>query len=301
MPAGRRILPQSISTDPRFSRVSLKAKVLYPLLWVNGDDQGRLSGDPDKIKLAVCASVPEITSAEIPELIENLHNENLIISYNTSRRAAIQIVDWWEAQRPQWAWPSEYSPPQGWKDHLRYKKGKEEVITINWPPSGEQSGESPGESPGEHSGERDNETPATDCPEKSQVNSQVNSQVHYGNHKLKRKLKAQPQTQTSLRASEARAQHTPLKLDYYDRLDKARDKPQKVKKVLISFLQAELRQGDNNELYPQVGKMLKMIGSPFQLMSVMLSVRDRDQWEPLSDVMSFLWSMVNDKALVVHK
>ena len=144
MPAGRRILPQSLSTDPRFARLSLKAKVLYPLLWVNADDQGRLSANPDKTKLAVCASVPEITSSEIPDLIQEMdqEHERLIIYYTTSKTPAIQIVDWWEVQRPQWAWPSDYEAPLGWTDHLRYKRGPKQVLTQNWPPgSGEGSGE----------------------------------------------------------------------------------------------------------------------------------------------------------------
>ena len=147
MPAGRRILPQSMSTDPRYSRVSLKAKVLYPLLWVNADDQGRLSGDPGKLKLAVCPSVPEITSAEIPALIEEMHREHLIIAYPSRNGLAIQIVDWWLIQRPQWAWPSDYEAPMGWTDHLRYKRGRKEEVKVNWPPdSGDNSPENSPES-----------------------------------------------------------------------------------------------------------------------------------------------------------
>ena len=37
----------------------------------------------------------------------------------------------------QWAWPSEYPAPNGWKDHLRYKKDTKTVVTENWPVSGE--------------------------------------------------------------------------------------------------------------------------------------------------------------------
>jgi len=150
MPAGRRILPQSLSTDPRYARLSLKAKVLYPLLWVNADDQGRLSADPEKVKLAVCASVPEISSEDIPDLIQEMHQSRspgqphgLVVYYHTNQKnPVIQIADWWQVERPQWAWPSEYAPPPGWIDHLRYKRGREEVVKVNWPPdSGEHSPE----------------------------------------------------------------------------------------------------------------------------------------------------------------
>jgi len=142
MPAGRRILPQSLSIDPRYARLSLKAKVLYPLLWVNADDQGRLSGNPDKLKLQVCASVPEITSEDIPALIEEMaraknpgDRHGLIIYYNITTAAAIQITDWWDVQRPQWAYPSAYEAPPGWQDRLRYKERPTgPVIKENWEP-----------------------------------------------------------------------------------------------------------------------------------------------------------------------
>lgn len=148
MPAGRRILPQSMSTDPRYSRISLKAKVLYPLLWVNADDQGRLSGDPDKIKLAVCPSVSEIASGDIPDLIDEMDREGLIKYYKTKNSPAIQIRDWWLVERPQWAWPSDYDPPPGWTDHLRYKRGRDVQVKVNWPPdSGECSPENGGAGP----------------------------------------------------------------------------------------------------------------------------------------------------------
>ena len=141
MPAGRRILPQSLSTDPRFARLSLKAKVLYLLLWVNADDQGRLSANPEKTKLAVCPSVPEISADEIPELILEMDHQGMVLQY-TANGPAVQIIDWWQVQRPQWAWPSEYEPPPGWIDHLRYKSGLKKVLTQSWPPgSGENSGE----------------------------------------------------------------------------------------------------------------------------------------------------------------
>ncbi|GAI54088.1 unnamed protein product, partial [marine sediment metagenome] len=88
----------------------------------------------------------------------------------TSQSVTIQMLDWWHVQRLQWAWPSRYPPPQGWEDKLRYKRGTKEVVTQNWPISGERSGEddmvaqvngeeSSGESPGERPGEPSGETP----------------------------------------------------------------------------------------------------------------------------------------------
>ena len=141
-----RMLPQSLSTDPRMGRLSLKAALLFPLMWVNADDQGRLSGDPDEIKYAVCPNIDHISKGDIPELIKELQAQGLIKAYSTSKATAVQMLDWWEEQRLQWAWPSRYPPPDGWIDRLRYKPTPKEIVTENWlPPS--QLGSLPPEAP----------------------------------------------------------------------------------------------------------------------------------------------------------
>ena len=127
-----RILPQSLSTDPRYGRLSLKAQVLYPLLWINCDDQGRLSGDPDEIKYAACPSVKEITTEEIPTLLQQMGTVGMIKAYSTSKTEAIQMLDWWDVQKLQWAYPSEYTPPEGWTDRLRFHRTPKEIVTENW-------------------------------------------------------------------------------------------------------------------------------------------------------------------------
>ena len=131
-----RIVPQSRSTDPRMGRVSLKAATLYDRMWINSDDQGRLSGDPDEIKYTACPNLPDISKGDIPDLLKELEAQGLLKVFSTSRHTAIQMLDWWEEQKLQWAYPSPYPPPPGWTDHLRYHPTPKEIITENWPPSG---------------------------------------------------------------------------------------------------------------------------------------------------------------------
>lgn len=138
-----RIFPQSYSTDRRYGRLSLKSCALFPLMWANGDDQGRLCGDPDEIKYAVCPNIDHITKADIPELLKDLQQNSLIKVYETSKSTAIQMLDWWDVQRLQWAWPSEYEPPDGWQDRLRYKPTPKEIVTENWLPPGQLAGAPP--------------------------------------------------------------------------------------------------------------------------------------------------------------
>jgi len=110
-------------------------------MWVNCDDQGRLTGDPDEIKYATCPNIDYITKGDIPELLKELQTQELIKVYLTSKVNAIQMLDWWEVQRLQWAYPSQYPPPEGWTDHLRYHPTPKEIITENWPPAGQLANE----------------------------------------------------------------------------------------------------------------------------------------------------------------
>ena len=136
-----RMVPQSLSTDPRYGRLSLKAQVLYPLMWINCDDQGRLSGDPDEIKYSACPSVREITADDIPALLQEMETRSMIKVYTTSKTKAIQMLDWWEVQKLQWAYPSGYPPPEGWQDRLRYHPTPKKIITENWPPPSQVTSE----------------------------------------------------------------------------------------------------------------------------------------------------------------
>lgn len=156
-----RIVPQSLSTDPRMGRVSLKAALLFPLMWINCDDQGRISGDPDEIKYATCPNIDDISKTGIPDLLKELEEQGFLKVYTTSKTKAIQMLDWWEEQRLQWAYPSRYSPAAGWIDHLRYHPTPKEIITENWPPSGQLASELlPSELPSDLPSELPSELPS---------------------------------------------------------------------------------------------------------------------------------------------
>jgi len=110
-------------------------------MWVNSDDQGRLTGDPEEIKYATCPNIDHITKTDIPQLLEELDKNLLIKVYNTSITEAVQMLDWWEVQKLQWAYPSAYPPPEGWQDRLRYHASPTQIVTGNWPPSSQPASE----------------------------------------------------------------------------------------------------------------------------------------------------------------
>lgn len=130
-----RILPRSLSRSRAYAGLSTHAKVLYPLLMTNGDDQGRLSGDSHQLKWEVCPNVEEITIEAIPQLLLEMASQGLTQTYEDRGQRVVQLLTWWEAQAAmQWAYPSDFCPAEGWNDRLRFRRGGK-VITINWPGS----------------------------------------------------------------------------------------------------------------------------------------------------------------------
>ena len=172
-----RVFPQSYSTDRRYGRLSLKACALFPLMWANADDQGRLCGDPEEVKYAACPNIDHITKADTPQILVELEQNQLIKVYDTSKSRVIQLLDWWDVHRPQWAWPSDYQPPEGWQDHLRFKKGTREVVTQNWFSGESQSGSqvNPENLSGE--GEKATQAKPEDGSGETQNRIQVNTMV----------------------------------------------------------------------------------------------------------------------------
>lgn len=103
-----------------FGRLSLKAKVLWPMLLASSDDQGRGLAESDAIKWYVCPNVAEIAIDDIAPLLGEMEKQEMITVYGTSRGLAYQIVRWWEYQDLQWARPSKYDAPENWTDRIRY-------------------------------------------------------------------------------------------------------------------------------------------------------------------------------------
>jgi len=132
-----------------FGRLPLLAKVLWPMLLAASDDQGRGLAEPDVIKWTVCPNVQEITTENIPQLLQAMVEQGMIEDYQDSRgRRLYQVVRWWEYQRLQWAKPSQYEAPPGWRDRIRYRDttGYHEE---NWGASGNGAGEEAGEGVGD--------------------------------------------------------------------------------------------------------------------------------------------------------
>lgn len=118
-----------------FGRLSLKAKVLWPMLVVASDDQGRGLAEPDAIKWSVCPNVAEIVLDDIDGLLQEFVEQDMIALYKSERGRVYQMIRWWEYQQLQWARPSKYPPPDGWTDRLRYSD-RGDYHTESWDTDG---------------------------------------------------------------------------------------------------------------------------------------------------------------------
>jgi len=118
-----------------YGRLSLKAKVLWPMLVAASDDQGRGLAEADAIKWYVCPNVPEICLDDIGALLQEMTGQGMIIVYDTDRGQVYQMVRWWEYQQLQWARPSKYPPSDGWGDRVRYSN-RGDYYTEGWDTTG---------------------------------------------------------------------------------------------------------------------------------------------------------------------
>ena len=115
-----------------FGRLSLLAKVMWPMLIASSDDQGRGTAESDAIKWYVCPNVPEITLDNISGLLDELVEQEMIYVYNCNGKdAAYQIIRWWEYQSLRWARPSKFTPPPDWTDRIRYSD-RGNISEVDW-------------------------------------------------------------------------------------------------------------------------------------------------------------------------
>jgi len=142
-------MPREIARKPRFiyptiatsltlAKVSALAELLFWRILPQADDQGRLTGHPKQLKAQVCPMRDEITEENIPQLLAELEQSDLIIQYAGSSEPLLQIKKWWDFQSGmRRIYPSRYLPPEGWEDRVKGMKetsgGQMETNAVNVP------------------------------------------------------------------------------------------------------------------------------------------------------------------------
>jgi len=149
---GYRKIRRTLLDNPRFGMLGVFSQHLYLKLLLIADDQGRLQGHPAWIR-SRAFPYQDIALKEIEQALKELEEKGFVLRYQADGMALIQIRNWWQESDLQWAQPSEYPAPEGWKDRIRYsKRGK--MVMQNWEGKGEthedeeNEAKEPGRNPG---------------------------------------------------------------------------------------------------------------------------------------------------------
>jgi hypothetical protein len=113
-----------------FAGFTFRQRVLFIGLFSNADDQGRMSAHPALIRSTVF-SYDDIPLAEIQADLDAIASARCIELYQSDGKAALQLLNWWKYQSPQWAYPSKIESPANWTDRLRFRKAGK-LHTLNW-------------------------------------------------------------------------------------------------------------------------------------------------------------------------
>jgi hypothetical protein len=124
---------QELGASISFGRLSLKGKVIWPMLLAASDDQGRGLAEADVVKWHVCPNVREIEIEDLDAILTEMVAQDMILLYQDERgRALYQVVNWWVHQKRRFARPSLYESPEGWVDRVRLQRGSKGLQTVNW-------------------------------------------------------------------------------------------------------------------------------------------------------------------------
>lgn len=123
--------------DPKFvhsqSVASLDplGRLLFVGLLCGADKQGRLPGQPAYLR-STCMPYDDVTLSQVDAWLDEMQALGMILRYDVDGAQYVQIVNWHGYQRMQYAPPSKYPAPDGWRDHIRYTVTKGRIVTYNW-------------------------------------------------------------------------------------------------------------------------------------------------------------------------
>ena len=127
----RRMIDDSIWSNERFAEMPMGARLLQLGIINHADDQGRMKANPIYLRAHVFP-YDEIAPQQVQQWLELMHSNDTIILYEAEGRQYLQLVNWWRYQSLQYAQPSQYPRPCGWRDRIRKTLTKGVIVTCNW-------------------------------------------------------------------------------------------------------------------------------------------------------------------------
>ena len=114
----------------KLASLSLRHRLLWLGLITTSDDQGRGRAHPGLVRSAVFP-LDDVSLEEIDDGMGTFSNLHLLTLYEAGGKVLYQIVNWWEHQPMTWARPSDFPPPDGWTDRIKYRQGNK-VMESDW-------------------------------------------------------------------------------------------------------------------------------------------------------------------------
>lgn len=127
----RRMIDDSMWANERFAELPMGARLLQIGIINHADDQGRMKANPIYLRAQIFP-YDDISPKQIQEWLDLMAENGTVILYEVDSRLYVQLVNWWRYQSLQYAQPSQYPRPSGWKDRIRRTLTKGMIVTCNW-------------------------------------------------------------------------------------------------------------------------------------------------------------------------
>jgi len=129
----RRMLDIAIWSNDNFMELPAYGRLLQIGLINFADDQGRCKGSPVYLRSQIFpGDTDHINNEEIRRWLNVMAANGTILIYQVEGRDYIQLLNWWKFQSLQYAQPSDYPPPDGWKDRICFNGKGHITLFHNW-------------------------------------------------------------------------------------------------------------------------------------------------------------------------
>lgn len=127
----RRMIDDSMWANESFAEMPMGARLLTIGIINHADDQGRMKANPAYLRAQIFP-YDDIATPQIQEWLEIIQVNETLILYTVNGKQFLQLTNWWKYQSLQYAQPSQFPRPAGWKDRIRRTLTKGLIVTYNW-------------------------------------------------------------------------------------------------------------------------------------------------------------------------
>jgi hypothetical protein len=126
------MIDTSLFQNEKFTRMPLGARMLQIGIITHADDQGRAKANPSFLRMQIFPDDEDVTNADVQKWLGLMVKNGTVMLYTVDEKQYVQLLNWWKYQSLQYAAPSQFPRPDGWKDRIRKTVTKGFIATCNW-------------------------------------------------------------------------------------------------------------------------------------------------------------------------